>query len=274
MKSKVIQGKSAPAVVYRRDGSARTAGAITKARGGYTIADTATTAKKGDIYRPETATTSVMVGKEYTVIDASTNSFTIASKDLPTLGDTFYILAKTTQRVGSDGATAISTTGLATEAKQDTQITSLAAIKTAVELIDNAVSGNELQVDVVAALPAGDNNIGNVDIVTLPAIPAGTNNIGDVDIAGPGTGAVTPVAYSASNQTALSSNANRKGAKFFNNTDGDAYVKLAATATTSDFSVKISAGGYYNLEVPVYTGIIDVIFANGTAGNLLVTELT
>ncbi|ANS05114.1 glycoprotein repeat domain-containing protein [uncultured Mediterranean phage] len=38
-------------------------------------------------------------------------------------------------------------------------------------------------VDVASALPAGDNNIGNVDIVTLPALPAGTNNIGDVDIA-------------------------------------------------------------------------------------------
>lgn len=34
----------------------------------------------------------------------------------------------------------------------------------------------------IASIAAGDNNIGNVDIVTLPAIPAGTNNIGDVDV--------------------------------------------------------------------------------------------
>lgn len=39
-----------------------------------------------------------------------------------------------------------------------------------------------LPVEVVAALPAGDNNIGNVDVITLPALPAGTNNIGDVDV--------------------------------------------------------------------------------------------
>jgi hypothetical protein len=32
------------------------------------------------------------------------------------------------------------------------------------------------------ALPAGTNNIGDVDVLTLPALPAGTNNIGDVDI--------------------------------------------------------------------------------------------
>ncbi|UOF79032.1 glycoprotein repeat domain-containing protein [Caudoviricetes sp.] len=32
------------------------------------------------------------------------------------------------------------------------------------------------------ALPAGTNNIGDVDVLTLPALPAGTNNIGDVDV--------------------------------------------------------------------------------------------
>jgi len=44
------------------------------------------------------------------------------------------------------------------------------AIKTATELIDNAISGTEMQVDVVAALPAGDNNIGNVDIASSVAL--------------------------------------------------------------------------------------------------------
>jgi hypothetical protein len=35
----------------------------------------------------------------------------------------------------------------------------------------------------VGALPAGTNNIGDVDVLSLPALPAGTNNIGDVDVA-------------------------------------------------------------------------------------------
>jgi hypothetical protein len=56
--------------------------------------------------------------------------------------------------------------------------TNSAAIKTAVETIDNAISGNEMQVDVVGALPAGTNNIGDVDVLSLPALPAGTNAIG------------------------------------------------------------------------------------------------
>lgn len=48
--------------------------------------------------------------------------------------------------------------------------------------IAGAVSGTEMQVDVVAALPAGTNNIGDVDVLTLPALVAGTANIGDVDV--------------------------------------------------------------------------------------------
>lgn len=65
--------------------------------------------------------------------------------------------------------------------------------------LNGAISGTEVQVDVltlpaipagnnnigdvdIASIAAGDNNIGNVDVVTLPSIPAGTNNIGDVDI--------------------------------------------------------------------------------------------
>lgn len=46
----------------------------------------------------------------------------------------------------------------------------------------DADSTHGLPVEVVAALPAGDNNIGNVDIVTLPTLPAGTNAIGTVGV--------------------------------------------------------------------------------------------
>ena len=43
------------------------------------------------------------------------------------------------------------------------------------------------------ALPAGTNNIGDVDVLSLPALPAGTNNIGDVDVLSlvPGTTATS-----------------------------------------------------------------------------------
>jgi hypothetical protein len=51
------------------------------------------------------------------------------------------------------------------------------AIKTAVEILDNAIAGTEMQVDVVGALPAGTNNIGDVDIVsgTITTVSTVTN---------------------------------------------------------------------------------------------------
>src|SRR5262245_52704028 len=40
----------------------------------------------------------------------------------------------------------------------------------------------DVDVLTLPAIPAGTNNIGDVDVLTLPAIPAGNNNIGDVDV--------------------------------------------------------------------------------------------
>lgn len=44
------------------------------------------------------------------------------------------------------------------------------------------VDTKRLPVKIGEALPAGTNNIGDVDIASLPALPAGSNNIGDVDV--------------------------------------------------------------------------------------------
>lgn len=101
-------------------------------------------------------------------------------------------------------------TGAATSAKQDTLIGHVDGlegllttidgdtgnISTKIDTVAGAVSGTEMQVDVVASLPAGTNNIGDVDIASIAAgdnnignvdiasaIPAGDNNIGNVDLA-------------------------------------------------------------------------------------------
>ena len=92
-------------------------------------------------------------------------------------------------------------TGAATSAKQDTLIghvdgietvlgtidADTGAIKTAVETIDNAIDGTEMQVDVVGSLPAGTNaigklaansgvDIGDVDVLSLPALAGSIGN--------------------------------------------------------------------------------------------------
>lgn len=60
-----------------------------------------------------------------------------------------------------------------TEIEEDSD--NLAAIKAAVEVIDNAIAGSEMQVDIVGALPAGANAIGKL------AANSGVD-IGDVDV--------------------------------------------------------------------------------------------
>lgn len=67
----------------------------------------------------------------------------------------------------SDGGSSITVDG--TVAVTNTGLTSL----------NGAISGSEVQVDIVGALPVGNNNIGDVDIAS---IAAGDNNIGNVDV--------------------------------------------------------------------------------------------
>ena len=90
--------------------------------------------------------------------------------------------------------------GAATSALQTAGNNILTTIDADTSSLAGAVSGTEMQVDVVASLPAGTNaigklaansgvDIGDVDVTSLPSIPAGTNSIGTV-ILGAGTAAI------------------------------------------------------------------------------------
>jgi hypothetical protein len=77
----------------------------------------------------------------------------------------------------------------------------------------------------------------------------------------------------ASSTTLLSSNAARVGATIFNDSTQTLYVKFGTTASSTSFTVKIAAGGYY--EVPYsYTGRIDGIWAADASGAARMTEIT
>lgn len=72
---------------------------------------------------------------------------------------------------------------------------------------------------------------------------------------------------SASNVTLLAANANRRAATIYNDSTQVLYVKFGATASATSFKVAISPNGYYEFPLPVYTGIVDGIWAaaNGAA---------
>lgn len=80
---------------------------------------------------------------------------------------------------GTSNGTLVATAGPGVSRFQPTQ-----PISGTVTTTLGAGTNNIGDVDVLTlpAIPAGTNNIGDVDIVTLPALPAGTNNIGDVDV--------------------------------------------------------------------------------------------
>lgn len=79
------------------------------------------------------------------------------------------------------------------------------------------------------------------------------------------------VASSATNVTLLAANPRRTGAVIFNDSSAVLYIKFGATASTSSYTMQVAAGGNYNLPSPVYTGIIDGLWAAAN-GNARITE--
>lgn len=86
--------------------------------------------------------------------------------------------------------------------------------------------------------------------------------------------AVTSVASQDTNINLLAANANRIGAICHNTDTGPLYLKFGSTATTSSFTVKIPADGYYEFPNPVYRGAVDGIWTTSGAGAAILTELT
>jgi hypothetical protein len=81
-----------------------------------------------------------------------------------------------------------------------------------------------------------------------------------------GTATPTSVASSITSVSLLAANSSRKGTTIWNNSTANLYVELGATASTSAFTARLGAGGYY--EIPfTYTGAISGIWdaANGSA---------
>jgi hypothetical protein len=86
------------------------------------------------------------------------------------------------------------------------------------------------------------------------------------------TSTSSTVAAATTSGTVLAANSSRKGATIWNNSTANLYIDFDSAASASDFAVKISAGGYYEMPFS-YTGIISGIW-DAANGNALVRELT
>ena len=105
-------------------------------------------------------------------------------------------------------------------------------------------------------------------VTTLQADVADGIRLPNATTGGTGTTDFTSTSYG----TIATASTGRLGCTIFNSGPGNLHVLLGtATASTSVFTVRLSAGDYY--EVPFnYTGLIGGIFA--TAGTAEVTELS
>ena len=86
-----------------------------------------------------------------------------------------------------------------------------------------------------------------------------------------GSATLARVATSTTVATLLAASGTRRMAVIYNDAAGALYVKFGATATSTDFTVKIAGGGYFELPSPMYTGAITGILDTGT-GNAQVTS--
>lgn len=148
------------------------------------------------------------------------------------------------------GASALPT-GAATAAKQDTQITGLASLLAAVDGLEGFTDGLE------ALLGTGNTSLASILAAQSSSAAAVTNQ-----------------AASASSAQFLAVTAGRKGLLIFNDCDKALFLKYGATASATSFTVKIAAGGYWEMPSPIFTGRIDGIWEADPTGSARLTELT
>lgn len=122
----------------------------------------------------------------------------------------------------------------------------------------------------VAVKPPNTAAVGADQALVVAISP---NNSFTVSSAKPATSVTSSVAASISNVTLLPSNSIRLGATIYNDSSSSLlYVKLGATASTTDFTVKLFPLAYY--EVPYgYSGNIDGVWSV-SSGFARIDELT
>jgi hypothetical protein len=115
----------------------------------------------------------------------------------------------------------------------------------------------------------------NGDQLTTPFDVNVANTPLDVNITAsyPASSTLTSVPVATTSITLAAANANRRQLLLFNDGSNVVYIAFAATATSTAFSVRIAANGFYETPLNGYTGIVTAIRTSGS-GAVRVTEVT
>lgn len=139
------------------------------------------------------------------------------------------------------------------------------AVDSALGSTDTGVAALVVRDDVLGTLTPVDNDYTNIRVNSKGAtwtIPDKTN-----------TSTLANVLSSATSVTLQASNTSRIGLLIFNDSAQSLFVKFGATASSTSYTVKILAGGYYEMPQPIYTGTVDGIWV-AADGSARMTELT
>jgi len=142
------------------------------------------------------------------------------------------------------------------------RVSALAAWTGTAVITLRAVDGNSL-VALDAALPGGNNSIGNLGSIT--------NNVNTVETAAPTiTTAPTQIVLSTTSATVAASLTTRKSVIIFNSGTVPAYLAFAATATsTTGYTLQLAVGATTVIPRETWTGVISGIAT--AAGSVQVT---
>ena len=83
---------------------------------------------------------------------------------------------------------------------------------------------------------------------------------------------VSQVASSATVVTLMASNALRRGLCVFNDSSSVLYIKFGSSASATSYTVKLDAGGYYEMPANLYSGAVTGIWVSAN-GYAYVTEV-
>lgn len=192
--------------------------------------------------------------------------------------------AKVNPIVGQAGVAAGSgAVGVTTQrvilATDDPAVTSLALIDDIVKTEDAAhASGDKgvmafaVRTDIAGSALAGNGDYSPLQVTSGGYLRVDLDNIGAGGLVRTNSSSTTSVSDSATNVILLGANSTRVGASFFNDSTEIAYLKEGITASTTDFTVKMQPGAFYELAQPCWLGQIDCIWANNASGAMRITE--
>ena len=148
------------------------------------------------------------------------------------------------------------------EFNSDAILADTANMDTNLGTVAGAVSSGQMQVDVVASIPAGDNNIGNVDIVTLPASTNTIEVVGDAaeNAAVAGNPVLVGGRYDSSARTLGDGDA---GAIALD-ADGAVHIADGGNAITVDGTVTANLSATDNAVLDTIDAVLDNILTKNT----------